>query len=65
VVPILEYEAEDGSRICHPESMDIVKRIDEDKRFGAPILKVNARQEDTKCSVYLVKGAQPTASSAT
>lgn len=40
-VPILEYVAEDGSRVCHPESMDIVKRMDEEGRFGAPILKVS------------------------
>lgn len=44
MVPILDYVAEDGSRVVMPESMDIVKRIDEDGRFGAPILKVGFPQ---------------------
>lgn len=37
-----------GQRVCMPESMDIVKRVDEDARWGPPLLKPASNREDIK-----------------
>jgi glutaredoxin 2 len=39
VVPILEMLDAKGERVVMPESMDIVRRVDEDPRWGPPLLK--------------------------
>lgn len=48
VVPILEMVDADGKLVVMPESMDIVKRVDEDPRWGPPLLKPATNREDIK-----------------
>jgi hypothetical protein len=40
VVPILEIVGADGRTEVLPESMDIVRRVDQDAKFGPPMLQV-------------------------
>lgn len=40
VVPILDMIGKNGKRVTMPESMDIVRRMDEDDRWGPKLLKV-------------------------
>lgn len=46
VVPILEMTDTEGKPVVMPESMDIVKRIDDDSRWGPPLLKPASGRED-------------------
>lgn len=48
VVPILEMVDVKGEKVVMPESMDIVKRVDEDSRWGPPLLKPATNREDIK-----------------
>lgn len=48
VVPILEMLDTDGKPVVMPESMDIVRRVDEDSRWGAPLLQPATNREDIK-----------------
>jgi len=48
VVPILEMTDTEGKAVVMPESMDIVKRVDEDSRWGPPLLKPATNREDIK-----------------
>lgn len=48
MVPILEMIDAKGERVVMPESMDIVKRIDEDPRWGPPVLRRGSDREDIK-----------------
>ena len=48
VVPILEMTDAEGKMVVMPESMDIVKRVDEDSRWGPPLLKPATNREDIK-----------------
>lgn len=48
VVPILEMVNTEGKTVVMPESMDIVKYVDGDSRWGKPLLKPATNREDIK-----------------